>query len=99
MAYRKWLHRSREFGTHCPPSNGAYYNQDGFDFDHEGNLCEHLLSKEQKAQLADKLIVDEPEGRDTNPSPAASVKKPASPKRQAAPKAPKVPKKAPVAAP
>ena len=66
--YSKRLDKSRPYGQHCPPENGAFFNQDGFDFDHEGRIVEKLLSADQKKQLEKKP-----------PAPAATSPAPAPP--------------------
>lgn len=52
--YAKRLDKSRDFGTYHPADQGAHYNQDGLDFDHEGYIVESRLTPEQKAKLAKK---------------------------------------------
>jgi hypothetical protein len=52
--YAKRLDRSRDYGTYHPPDDGAHYNQDGYDFDHDGELVEHRLTAEQQERLKKK---------------------------------------------
>lgn len=54
MAYTKHLDKSRSYGTHYPPYEGAYYQQDGFHFDNDGNVVEALLSPDQKKLLDER---------------------------------------------
>jgi hypothetical protein len=72
--YAKRLDRTRDYGTYCPPeppapgtTQGAFYNQDGLDFDHEGYVVEWRLSPEQREKLARKAA----------PKPPAPAAKPA----------------------
>lgn len=46
------LDRNRPFGeVHGENTNGAFFDQDGFLFDYEGNLLEHLLDDAARARL------------------------------------------------
>jgi hypothetical protein len=46
------LDRSRPYGTvHGEETDGAFFEQDGYLFDNEGLLLEHLLSSDQKKSL------------------------------------------------
>jgi hypothetical protein len=70
--YAKRLDKSRDHGTYHPADGGAHYNQDGYDFDHEGYLVESRLTPDQHAHLAKK-----------KPAPSQAPK---PPKAAAAPK-------------
>jgi hypothetical protein len=48
------LDKSRPFGIVYPPEWG-HYDQDGFPFDADGSLCEHLLDDAARARL-DKML-------------------------------------------
>lgn len=57
----KRLDKTRDYGTIHPAeiavgdtTVAAHFNQDGYYFDHEGNLVEALLTPEQKKKLAAK---------------------------------------------
>jgi len=46
------LDRNRPYGeVHGENTNGAFFDQDGFLFDYEGNLLEHLLDDAGRARL------------------------------------------------
>lgn len=78
--YAKRLDRSRDFGTYHGSSNGAVYNQDGFDFDQEGRIVEALLTDEQK-----KLLATKKGPAPKPPAPAAKVEAPAEEKPEPPP--------------
>lgn len=48
----KKLDKSRPFGAIHPPYKGAFFEQDGYFFDHEGNVVAELLTPAQKAKLS-----------------------------------------------
>ena len=53
------LDRNRPYGTiHGEETGGAFYAQDGFHFDIEGNLLEHLMDAGAKDALAKRLAVE-----------------------------------------
>jgi len=53
------LDRNREYGTvHGEDTGGAFYAQDGFHFDIEGNLLEHLMDKGAVTRLEKRLAVE-----------------------------------------
>jgi hypothetical protein len=37
------LDRTKHFGTVNPPENGAHFWQNGFYYDNDGHLCEHMM--------------------------------------------------------
>lgn len=85
--YNKRLDRSRSFGEYHPPENGTFFNQDGFDFDHEGHLVADRLTEAQKKQLAKKAPAapkaeadSKPEGQsDGSPEDTSQPNSPANP--------------------
>jgi hypothetical protein len=72
--FTKRLDKSRSYGEHHPPENGAFYQQDGYNFDHEGYLVDDLLTDAQKERL--KKLPPPKSGGGKPPKPA---------KQQAAP--------------
>lgn len=71
--YAKRLDKSRSFGSYHPPDTGAFYTQDGYDFDHEGYIVEAKLTPEQREQLAKKPM------KQPAPKKPAAAKPPAPP--------------------
>ena len=49
------LDKTRDYGTVFPPEQGAHYSQDGFYFDHQGDLVENewLMGEDGVKRLAD----------------------------------------------
>jgi hypothetical protein len=59
--YAKRLDKSRPYGSYHPPEPGkvdgdaaCHFNQDGYDFDHNGEIVEWRLNDAQKAALKKK---------------------------------------------
>ena len=53
------LDRNRDYGTvHGEETKGAFFSQDGFHFDNEGNLLEHLMDAGAKERLARRIATD-----------------------------------------
>jgi|HubBroStandDraft_4_1064222.scaffolds.fasta_scaffold81156_2 hypothetical protein len=45
------LDKGKPFATVCPPENGAHFHQDGFYFDHHGNLAKEMLDADAHERL------------------------------------------------
>lgn len=69
--YMKRLDRTKDFGQYCPPDQGAFYNQDGFDFDHEGRIVEARLTQEQRERLKKKPPAAKPAAQKQDQDPKA----------------------------